>query len=64
MEISIDAQIQEVKTEIAMRKRVYAKRVDSYQMEPEDAERKIAVMEAVLHTLQKLAPVQQMSLLS
>ena len=60
--ISIDDQIACVAREIAMRRRVYRKRVESFQMDGDHAEREIETMEAVLETLKAHAPVKQVSL--
>jgi len=61
--ISIDDQIQCVAREIAMRQRVYTRRVQAGQMDPDEADREIETMKAVLETLKTHAPTQQMSLL-
>lgn len=58
--ITIEDQIACVKREIAMRKRVYKKRVDSHAMDPDQAEREIATMEAVLGSLNSVAPFNEL----
>lgn len=50
--VSLQRQIQAVEREIAMRRRVYARRVEQRAMRPQQADEEIAVMEAVLATLQ------------
>lgn len=63
MTIALTEQIAEVKREIAMRKRVYPRRIADARMTQEQADRQIAAMEAVLATLQsvtKPSPQQQL----
>jgi len=50
-EISLDQQIACLKREIALRKNVYPKWVQSRGMKQEDADREIAAMTAALHTV-------------
>jgi hypothetical protein len=49
--ITIDAQISELKREIALRKNVYRKWVDAGRLKQETADHQIAAMTAALHTL-------------
>jgi len=53
--ISLTDQIRCVSRELALRRRVYPRFVGSGRMKPEEAEREIERMQAVLHTLQELA---------
>lgn len=53
--ISIGDQIRAVKREIAMRERVYPRRVAAKQMKAEAAEHELAAMRAVLATLELVA---------
>jgi hypothetical protein len=53
MAYSIEDQIKCVRREIAMRRRVFAKRVADDKMKPKDARYEIECMEAVLATLEK-----------
>jgi hypothetical protein len=57
-EIGIDAQITEVKREIAMRKSVYARRVEAGKMSRGDAARQIETMQAVVASLVDLQRLQ------
>lgn len=54
MTVSIEDQIKCVAREIAMRRNVYPKWVDSKRMKQEAADREIAAMEAVIETLKKV----------
>lgn len=54
-QITIDEQIAEVRREIAMRQRVYPKRIEAGSMQKSKADFQILVMEAVLISLQDLA---------
>jgi hypothetical protein len=53
MTIGIDAQVNEVKREIAMRKSVYARRVEAGKMSRGDAAQKIETMQAVVASLEE-----------
>lgn len=53
-EITIEDQIVCVRREIGMRKRVYPRWVENGKMKMDQADREIAVMEAVLKTLEYL----------
>lgn len=53
-EVSLARQIASVKREIALRTRVYPRQIDMKRMTPAEADREIAAMTAVLHTLMKL----------
>lgn len=53
-EITIEDQIACVRREIGMRKRVYPRWVENGKMKINQADREIAVMEAVLKTLEYL----------
>lgn len=53
-EITIEDQIVCVRREIGMRKRVYPRWVENGKMKMDQADREIAVMEAVLTTLEYL----------
>ena len=55
MTIKISEQIACVRREIAMRRRVYPRWIESGKMTQAKADREIAVMEAVLATLEKLS---------
>lgn len=52
--VTLDEQIEEVKYELAQRKRVYARRILNMGMTPALAERHTRRMEAVLATLEGL----------
>lgn len=52
--ISLDDQVKEVKREIAMRKRVYPRWVTQGKMDKALADKKLAIMEAALATLEDL----------
>jgi hypothetical protein len=52
--VSIDNQIDEVRLEIRYRQRVYRRLIDQGKMSESLASRKVAVMRAVLATLEKL----------
>jgi hypothetical protein len=52
--ISLDDQVKEVKREIAMRKRVYPRWVAQGKMDKALADKKLAIMEAALATLEDL----------
>lgn len=54
-QITIDEQINEVKREIAMRNKVYPKRIEAGSMPKSKADFQILVMEAVLISLQEIA---------
>jgi len=56
MTISIDEQIACVKRELAFRRRVYPKWVDSGRMAQDQADKELARMTAVLATLEGLKP--------
>jgi hypothetical protein len=51
-DVSIEAQISEVKREIGLRQRVYPNRVMSQRMSQADADKHMARMKAVLATLE------------
>lgn len=53
-EITIEDQIACVRREIAMRRRVYPRWVENGKMKQSQSDREIAVMEAVLTTLEYL----------
>jgi len=53
--ITWDDKIACLKREIAMRERVYAKRVDTGMMRQDKADREISIMEAILEDIQNLA---------
>lgn len=53
--ISMTEQQKEIEREITMRKKVYPGLVVKGKMKPDEANRRIAVMEAVLQTLQEKA---------
>jgi hypothetical protein len=53
--VPLNAQIQCVARELAMRKNYYPKAIANGRMKEEAAQREIERMEAVLHTLQSLA---------
>lgn len=52
--IPLQAQIQEVHRELAMRRAVYPRRVEAGKMKQQTADQQIAAMEAVLKTLTDL----------
>ena len=52
--IALVEQIAEVKREIAMRERVYARQVDQGKLKPEQAEGQLARMRAVLATVERV----------
>jgi hypothetical protein len=52
--IPLEAQIKEVEREIAQRERVYPRWVEAGKLPRATADRQIAVMRAVLHTLKGL----------
>lgn len=52
--VTFDNQIEEVKREIAVRERVYAKWIDNGTMRHEVADKQMAALCAVLHTLEEL----------
>ena len=54
MEPDLDAQIKCVKREIALRKNVYPKWVNSGRMKESEADHEIAAMVAALHTIMKV----------
>jgi hypothetical protein len=56
MMISIEDQIKAAERELAMRRRVYPRRVDDGKMTPEKSVHEIAAMEAIIETLKGLAP--------
>lgn len=62
--VSLDQQIKEVEREIGMRFKVYAGRMSRGDMTKEDADKKIATMQAVLETLKKQLPPPAQSALS
>ncbi len=53
--VSMDRQIRAVEREIDMRKHVYPKRVADNRMSQQFADEEVAVMEAVLATLKRIA---------
>jgi hypothetical protein len=55
---TIEAQIACVRRELALRKRVYAKRVLERKMKPEEADHELACMQAVHDTLRALVTDQ------
>jgi len=52
--IPIDAQIAEVRRELAMRRYVYPRRIQSATMSQSTADKQIKALEAVLATLEKV----------
>ena len=56
--ITLDEQIECVKREIGMRRRVYPRWIEAWRMTEERADHEIAAMEAVLATLESLRPAQ------
>ena len=54
MKITIDHQIDEVINEIGMRRKVYSRSVERGVMNRADANKKIAIMEEVLKTLERV----------
>ncbi len=63
MKISIDDQIAEAQREVAMRRHVYARQVTVGRMNQQDADRKIALMEQIVQSLQKVkGKIEQPSL--
>lgn len=62
MSFTIDDKIKCLRREIALRKNVYPKWVDSGRMKKEDAEREIAVMQAIHDDLMALAPLGAVAL--
>lgn len=58
MNITLDEQIDCVRREISMRRRVYPRWIDAWRMTEERADHEIAAMEAVLATLESLRPTQ------
>jgi 3-hydroxyacyl-CoA dehydrogenase len=52
--ITLVEQIAEVRREIALRERVYAKQVGAGTLKPEQAERQLAKMQAVLATVERV----------
>lgn len=54
---TLEQQIQCVKREIVLRKRVYPRWVMDHKMKEEQALREIGAMEAVLETLKRLEPI-------
>lgn len=52
--VSLQDQLECAKRELAMRRRVYPKFVDSGRMTPRSAEREIRAMSAIVDTLVKL----------
>jgi len=57
--ITLASQIKSVEREIAMRKRVYAKRVTAKAMTQEMADHEIAAMVAVLETLRRFERIEK-----
>jgi hypothetical protein len=53
--IALDAQVREVEREIALRRRVYPRWIESGRLTQSAADRQIAVMQAVLETLRRSA---------
>jgi hypothetical protein len=53
MNIDLDAQIAAVNREIAMRKRVYPRWIETGRMKQAEADHQIAAMQAVLATLMR-----------
>jgi hypothetical protein len=62
MTISIETQVAEVKREIAMRKQVYARRIEAGKMSRGDAAQKIETMQAVVGSLVNLQRLQEAKL--
>jgi hypothetical protein len=58
MSIDINMQIACVRREIGMRKKVYPRWIQSGRMTPEESERQILTMEAVLATLERVRDEQ------
>jgi hypothetical protein len=54
--VPITEQIRCAKRELAMRERVYPKWVETGRMKREEADRELAAMQAIVATLQGLAP--------
>ena len=59
--VPIDAQVACVDREVALRKSVYAKRVEAGKMAPEQARRELASMEAVGRTLRAVKAAQPLA---
>jgi hypothetical protein len=62
MMVSLSDQLQSVRREIALRKRVYPRWIASGKMTPELATREIAAMEAVERTIAELAKGEELAL--
>lgn len=62
MQVTIDRQIACVRRELAMRHRVYPRRIANEQMTAMKAAEEITAMEAVLTTLERLREEQMPSL--
>lgn len=62
MIVSLSDQLQSVRREVAMRKRVYPRWIASGKMTPELAAREIAAMQAVEHTIAELAKGEELVL--
>jgi hypothetical protein len=52
--VSLADQITEVHREIEQRKRVYARLIDNGKMTPDEAERRMVTMAAVMRTLEEV----------
>jgi 3-hydroxyacyl-CoA dehydrogenase len=52
--VTLVDQIAEVKREIAMRERVYARQIEAGKLKPEQAERQLSRMQAVLATVERV----------
>lgn len=59
MTITIDEQIQELRRELAMRERVYAKWIDAGTMQPSAAHKQVARMRATLSLLTELQEISR-----
>lgn len=53
--ITLEEQVEAVRREIKLRKRVYPRRIEAGQMTQQFADEQVAVMEAVLATVEKAA---------
>ena len=60
--IALDDQIAEVKRELGMRRHVYPRFVDQKRMTPQQAAQRIALLEAVQDSLERLRDEQRPSL--
>ena len=61
MHVTTELKVRALKREIAMRKAVYPARVRRGDMRPSEAEREIAVMEAILADYEPRAPQREVA---